>query len=174
MLPERIYLVGMPGVGKTTSGIALSTHLGFEFLDLDKVIIDLAGKSISSIFKDDGEEAFRHLEKQALHQTQALNRVVISTGGGCACFFDNMQQMNQWGLTVWINLPIDYLVARVANKPHRPHFVGLDQNQVKAKLQQLFFKREKHYRLASLKVAHGAEVINAVMAHNILHDKPNH
>ncbi len=84
--PGRIYLVGMPASGKTTFGKELAKALNFNFIDLDEVLVEKVGTSISDLFREKGEAYFRDLEKEILEQTTPT-KTVIATGGGAPCFF---------------------------------------------------------------------------------------
>jgi shikimate kinase len=116
-----IFLIGFMGCGKTTLGRKLASRLGYEFMDLDHVLEAKAGMTIADYFTHFGEDAFRKLESEVLKQTDYPENVVVSTGGGLPCFFDNMQWMNTHGKTVYIKLPPKTLADRLENeKTHRP------------------------------------------------------
>ena len=78
----NIYLIGMMGTGKTTVGKLLAQYLGYSFLDIDEVIIKIAGKSIKKIFMEEGESTFRQLESKTLSEVCAYTNLTIATGGG--------------------------------------------------------------------------------------------
>ncbi len=109
----RIFLVGFMGCGKTTLGRKLATRLSIPFLDLDKVFEDVTGKTVPLYFKELGEDAFRKAEKDILQTTGFPDDVVIATGGGAPCYFDNMDWMNANGFTVYISLPPAALAKRL-------------------------------------------------------------
>ncbi|MDE0471765.1 MAG: AAA family ATPase [Ekhidna sp.] len=120
-MSQRIFLVGLPGAGKTTLGIALASHLGIRFVDLDAEIEKRAKQSIRSIFSEKGETHFRQLERLSLnHVIKALSTFVMATGGGTPCFFDNMEVMKSVGTTVFINTPIDAIKKRLQQDTVRP------------------------------------------------------
>ena len=87
---QRIFLIGYMGVGKTTLGKALADRTGLSFIDLDLFIEGRYRKTIRQIFEAEGEEAFREIERKALHEVAEFEDIVLSTGGGTPCFFDNM------------------------------------------------------------------------------------
>ena len=91
----RIILIGYMGAGKTTVGKALAKELGIPFYDLDWYIESRMRKKVSQIFAEKGEEGFRKIEHNMLHEVAEFENVVISCGGGTPCFFDNMDYMNQ-------------------------------------------------------------------------------
>ena len=90
----RILLTGYMGAGKTTLGRALATKLGLTFIDLDCYIEERFRKTISQIFAEKGEEGFRDIERRMLHEVAEFEDIIISTGGGTPCFFDNIDYMN--------------------------------------------------------------------------------
>jgi shikimate kinase len=92
------------GCGKTTAGKRLALKLGYEFVDLDHVIEAVEQRTIAEIFEQEGQNAFRLIEQRELHNTFNLKNTIVSTGGGAPCFFDNIEQMNKHGNTVYIQL----------------------------------------------------------------------
>ena len=99
---QRIFLIGYMGVGKTTLGKALADRTGLSFIDLDLFIEGRYRKTIRQIFEAEGEEAFREIERKALHEVAEFEDIILSTGGGTPCFFDNMTYMNRVGTTVYL------------------------------------------------------------------------
>ena len=96
----RLFLIGMPGSGKSTIGRYLAESLGLPVYDLDKLVEAAAGKSIPDIFANEGENRFRELEKEVLREVIANHpKGIISTGGGAPCYFDNFAKMQQAGKT---------------------------------------------------------------------------
>lgn len=146
----RIFLIGFMGCGKSYNGTRLAKVLNMPFVDLDNYIEEKAGKTIAEIFSEQGEEHFRKLEQQALHQMTAFDNIVISCGGGTPCFFDNMEWMNENGDTVYLKCTPQTLEKRlVKGKAKRPLIKDLDEqneliNFIKSKLE----KREPFYSKA--------------------------
>ena len=99
---RRIILVGYMGSGKTTVGKALSKETGMMFYDLDWYIESRMRKTVSQIFAERGEEGFRQIEYNMLHEVAEFENVIISCGGGTPCFFDNMDYLNQQGDVVYL------------------------------------------------------------------------
>ena len=99
---KRIILIGYMGSGKTTVGKALSKETGMMFYDLDWYIESRMRKTVSQIFAEKGEEAFRKIEYNMLHEVAEFEDVIISCGGGTPCFFDNMDYLNQQGDVVYL------------------------------------------------------------------------
>lgn len=109
----RIFLTGYMGAGKTTLGKAFARELGVPFIDLDWYIEERFHKTIRQLFEERGEEDFRRLERDMLHEVGEFEDVVISTGGGTPCFFDNMEYMNTQGETVFLEVHPDILFRRL-------------------------------------------------------------
>ena len=99
---RRIILIGYMGSGKTTVGKALSKDTGMMFYDLDWYIESRMRKTVSQIFAERGEEGFRQIEHNMLHEVAEFEDVIISCGGGTPCFFDNMDYLNQQGDVVYL------------------------------------------------------------------------
>ena len=106
---ETLSLVGESGSGKTTIGKALSKETGMMFYDLDWYIESRMRKTVSQIFAERGEESFRQLEYNMLHEVAEFEDVIISCGGGTPCFFDNMDYLNQQGDVVYLKADPDTL-----------------------------------------------------------------
>lgn len=97
----RIFLTGYMGAGKTTLGKAFARQMDIPFVDLDWYIEERFHKTVGELFTERGETGFRELERNMLHEVAEFENVVISTGGGAPCFFDNMDFMNRTGKTVF-------------------------------------------------------------------------
>lgn len=111
----HLYLIGMPGSGKTTLGRALAAHYAVPFLDLDAEIVARAGQVIPAIFLEHGEAYFRQLEAEVLRTAAAQpGPLVLATGGGTPCFHDNLTVLNDTGFTLWLDVPVPVLAARLA------------------------------------------------------------
>lgn len=101
------------GAGKTTLGKALSRDLGVEFIDLDWYIESRFRRTINELFAERGEEGFREIERNMLHEVGEFEDVVIACGGGTPCFFDNMDYMNGQGETFYLEVSVDVLFRRL-------------------------------------------------------------
>ncbi len=136
-------------------GRKLAVALSLPFLDLDDVIEQNARQPIREIFDQQGEEAFRRLEQQALHQVaKQQDTFVLAAGGGAPCFFDNMDYMNQRGTTIFLDVPIPVIVQRMQGTQvtDRPLLQELDQNQLVQEYTTKFEKRLPVYRQAHITV----------------------
>jgi shikimate kinase len=149
--PERIFLIGFMGCGKTTLGRKLAARLGYDFMDLDHVLEAQAGMTIADYFTNHGEDAFRTLESEVLKQTKYPDRVVVSTGGGLPCFFDNMDWMNVHGKTIYIKLSPKTLATRLENeKTHRPLLREKHGEALVAFIAEKLEERDKFYSKANI------------------------
>ncbi|MGM9971416.1 MAG: shikimate kinase, partial [Anaeroplasmataceae bacterium] len=118
----NIYLIGMPGCGKSSVGIKLSSVLNFKYIDLDEYIENSVGMKIPAIFEKYGEEKFREYERIALEEIRMMDNTIISCGGGIIVSLKNKELMN--GKCVYIKVSIDDLKTRILNdkKNIRPLF----------------------------------------------------
>ncbi len=150
-LEGRIYLIGMPGCGKSYFGRKLMEELGCEMIDLDHEIEEAEGRKISEIFSADGEDYFRKVESETLQKVSKENpHVIISTGGGSPCFHNGIDFMKQNGVVVFLETPKETLIERLARKDHRP----LVQGDVENRVNQLLEARMPIYKKAHLSISH--------------------
>lgn len=138
------------GCGKTTAGKRLAEKLGYDFIDLDSVIEEVEKCTISKIFETDGQDAFRKIEQRELHNSFKLKNSVISTGGGAPCFFDNMEQINQHGKSVYIKVNPKVLAERLKKaKDERPIIADKTDEELLAFIQGALNDREPFYTKAT-------------------------
>ena len=107
----------MPASGKSSIGKLLASQLGFDFIDLDKVIVQREDASITDIFSEKGEEYFRKAERKYL--LELVNKeggFVLATGGGAPCFYNNMADMNKSGITIFLNVALEDLFNKLSIK----------------------------------------------------------
>lgn len=145
----KIYLVGFMGCGKTTTGKQLARNLGYRFFDLDFYLVKKHEKTVPEIFRQYGENGFRNLEREALLDTFKMDNAIISTGGGTPCFFDNMQQINKNGISIYLEADVNTLVKRLyySNNP-RPLVVGKSKKELSNFVFETLQKREHFYNQA--------------------------
>lgn len=149
----KIYLIGMPGSGKTYLGRKLANSLKLQFSDLDEVIEKREQQLIKNIIQEKGEDYFRQIEKETLHQTSLKNNFVISCGGGTPVYFDNMEWMKKEGIVIWLNTPLSVISERIyKNITRRPLFMGLSKEDLNAKIDELIKKRNIFYKKAHISV----------------------
>lgn len=145
----RIFLIGYMGAGKTTLGKAFARSMGLTFIDLDWYIEERFHKTVRQIFAERSEEGFRELEKRMLHEVADFEDVVIATGGGTPCFFDNVEYMNQKGETVFLDVSQEVLFRRLkVAKQQRPLLVQKKDEELKAFIADALGKRLPHYSKA--------------------------
>lgn len=136
----------MPGSGKSTWGKKLAKALQYTFVDLDQLIEQQEQFSIEEIFTEKGEEYFRDLEHKYLLKTIVMNHVVISCGGGTPCYNNNMDFINENGMSFYLNGSIKLLVERVLNsKRQRPMFLGLEKANIEKKMEELLSMRTSFF-----------------------------
>ena len=145
----RIIIVGYMGSGKTTVGKALSKDLGIPFYDLDWYIESRMRKTVAQIFAERGEEGFRKIEHNMLHEVAEFENVIISCGGGTPCFFDNMDYMNGQGETVYLQASPDVLYNHLKmGKTERPLLKGKTPEQLITFIREQLALREQYYNKA--------------------------
>lgn len=145
----RIYLIGYMGSGKTTVGRELAAILKIPFVDLDEMIVQEAGMDIVSVFSKKGEKKFRILEEKCLRQTVRHKKAVIATGGGAPCFHNNMEWMNENGITVYFQVPEGVLFHRLSHdKANRPLIREVPDLSLMELIMDHLAVREKFYSKA--------------------------
>ena len=145
----RIILLGYMGAGKTTVGHALAKELGIPFYDLDWYIESRMRKKVSQIFAEKGEEGFRKIEHNMLHEVAEFENVVMSCGGGTPCFFDNMEYMNQQADTIHLKASPEILQYHLSiGKGVRPLLLGKSKEEVQVFIRQQLEEREHFYSQA--------------------------
>ena len=147
----KIFLIGMPGSGKTTTGKLLADNLKLTFVDLDMEIEKLESQPINQIFERKKENYFRQVESSTLKKFCSSSKsFVMSTGGGAPCFHDNMEQMNAAGKTIFLDVPSQEIANRLIKTDlnERPLFAKLSLEQLKDKIEFLRFQRIAFYRQA--------------------------
>lgn len=146
---KRVILIGYMGSGKTTVGKALSKETGMMFYDLDWYIESRMRKSVSAIFAEKGEEAFRQMEYNMLHEVAEFEDVIISCGGGTPCFFDNIDYLNRQGEVVYLKAKPEVLYRHLLMaKVERPLLKDKTPEELIAYITQHLKEREPYYSKA--------------------------
>lgn len=146
---RRIILIGYMGAGKTTVGKALSKEMGIPFYDLDWYIESRMRKTVSQLFAERGEEGFRKIEHNMLHEVAEFENVILSCGGGTPCFFDNIDYMNQQGDVVYLKASPEVLYKHLLmGKTDRPLLKGKTPEELIAYIREQLVYREQFYSKA--------------------------
>lgn len=149
----KLFLVGMPGSGKTNAAEILKKKFKLPAYDLDNLVEMMEEKTIAEIFKEDGEEAFRKAEAKMLRLFREKKKFILSTGGGTPCFHNNMEWMNKEGITVWLNEPLDVLVERlITEQEKRPLLAGKSRAELVAYLERTMEERRSFYEQAAQRI----------------------
>ena len=156
---RSLYLVGMMGSGKTSTGRPLAERLGYGFVDADAVIEQAAGCGIPEIFDRDGEAGFRSLESQVLSAISQRHSLVVATGGGVVTQPENWGMLHS-GIVIWLDVVPDQLLQRLnADSTVRPLLQTADPE---AALNALLNERRPLYAEADLTVVINDETPEAV------------
>lgn len=144
-----IIFLGYMGAGKTTVGKAFAQNTGRRFYDLDWYIESRRHRTVKQIFDEVGEDGFRRIERNMLHEVAEFENVVVSCGGGTPCFFDNMDYMNSRAVTVYLKATPDVLFEHLKmGRTVRPLLLGKTPDEVKAFVRQQLEVREPFYSKA--------------------------
>ena len=166
---RNLYLVGMMGSGKSSSGRPLAQQLGYGFVDADNVIEEVAGRSIPDLFEQEGEEGFRALESQVLQAIGQRHSLVVATGGGVVTRPQNWGVLHQ-GIVIWLDPPRETLMRRLTDdSTPRPLLACPDPAEA---LQRLLEQRRPLYAEADLRVPIGDQTAETV-ASLVLEKIPN-
>lgn len=139
------------GSGKSTVGHGLARSLNLQFIDLDDYIEERNFKTIPEIFATQGEDGFREAEQKALHEVSEFENVVVATGGGAPCFFDNMELINKTGLSVYLNGTPRILAERLLHsKTERPLIKGKSEEELVEFIHETLDKRNQWYMQANV------------------------
>ena len=146
---NHIVLIGFMGSGKTTVGALLANALELPFIDLDALIVEKEGMSISSIFAEKGEPYFRKIEHKLLLQSLTKNRPsVISTGGGAPCFHNGINLINEYGLSFYLKIGRQAILDRIMGDSERPLVIGKTKVQLMKFIDGSLRTREAYYQRA--------------------------
>ena len=156
---KKIFLIGLPGSGKTTLGKQLAASLQIAFIDLDKAIESSVGKKIEDIFKDQGELNFRKLESEILSQHCKLEEpFVMATGGGAPCFGTNIEIMKNSGTVIFLDVPPKTISERIIHEvAHRPLLKHETPDSLKDRIEFLRSQRIGFYKQANHTI-NGSEI----------------
>ena len=141
------------GAGKTTTARRLAQRMGWEVVDTDALFEEKYKISVNDFFNKYDEPLYRKLESEVLKATESLEHVVVSTGGGTACYFDNMEWMNQHGLTVFMRISPQAAVDRVIHSRHKlPLAEGKSEEELTEFVNRHYASRMPFYEQAQITV----------------------
>jgi shikimate kinase len=143
---SRVVLVGFMGSGKSAVGRVLARRLGYRFEDMDSRIERRAGRTIAEIFRDEGEAAFRELEREEAVAVSRLTKRVVASGGGAFAQPRTREILQGGAITVWLRCEIGHILGRVPPDGSRPLAVNRDI------MRALLAEREPSYRMADVAV----------------------
>jgi shikimate kinase len=147
----RIYLIGFMASGKTHLGKKLAERMGYGFVDLDLLFEERYRISVQDFFARYDEGAFRNIERSLLLETTSLENVIVATGGGTPCFFDNMDVIRRSGFSIYLRWEVPDLVRRLHGvKKKRPLLKDTPPEQLEQKVREALEKRCFFYEQASL------------------------
>ncbi len=161
MTSDKIYLVGFMAAGKTTVARALASRLGWRAEDIDELIEARERRTVADIFARNGEPYFRTLEREILRLLLPLRHAVVATGGGTFMDPDNRAAINMDGVSIWLDVPFDELLARLPADGRRP--MAADRTQ----MERLFAMRQAAYANARVRIdargVHPEEVADRII-----------
>lgn len=141
-----VFLIGLPGSGKTTLGRALGKRLDRDFIDLDLYIENRFRRSVGDIFASEGEPSFRRKEAAMLREAGSMEDVIVACGGGTPCQEANMDFMLSQGPVIWLEASEEVIHRRLCRaRSRRPHFSSLDDGEVLERLRSLESERREAY-----------------------------
>nr|MBC7612032.1 shikimate kinase [Pseudopedobacter sp.] len=150
---QRIFLIGFMGCGKSKLGKSVAYKFNRPFIDLDELIELQNQMPIPQLFAAVGEQGFREKERDVLQNAAFAKDVIIATGGGAPCFFDNMEWMNDNGITVFIDSPIKVLADRLINaRVERPLVKGKSYEELIEYIEAKLIERRPFYEQARIKL----------------------
>ena len=154
---DKIYLVGFMAAGKTTLARALAKRLGWQASDIDELIEKREKLSVSEIFAKRGEPYFRAAERQVLGEQLGRRHVVVATGGGTFADPQNRAAINEDGVSVWLDVPLEQAIARVPPDGRRP--LAADR----AEFERLYQARRFAYQQAHVRLDAGRASVDALI-----------
>lgn len=152
----RLYLTGFMTSGKSTVGPIVANVLGWDFYDLDHEIVKREGKSVNSIFQENGADYFRNIEREMLTELSSKENTVIALGGGAICNEHNLNLTKSTGKIIYLYISPEIIYKRIKNKLDRPVFYDLVEREASKeefleRINKLLTEREVYYSQADLK-----------------------
>ena len=157
MRADKIYLVGFMAAGKTTVARAVAKRLDWQAVDIDELIERRERQTVSDIFAKRGEAYFRAIEREALLEQLASRHIVVATGGGTFADVQNRAAINQDGVSVWLDVPLERLIDRVPADGRRP--LAADRTG----FERLYYQRRAAYEQAHVRLDAGRASVDALV-----------
>lgn len=158
----NLYLVGFMGTGKSTVGRAIAHKLGFTLIDSDAAIERQEGKTIAEIFAQQGEPAFRAMEREFIERGHPGERTVVSCGGGLVVQPGMLESLQQRGVVVCLHASLETILARTARHQHRPLLLADDPQE---RIRTLYAQRESIYKKSGTVILTDSRPLHDVVAH---------
>ncbi|MDO4649080.1 MAG: shikimate kinase [Eubacteriales bacterium] len=146
MKKTKLFLIGFMGCGKSTIASGMQSKFQMNRIEMDQTIESLQQKSISQIFRDEGEDYFRKLETDLLKSFRTRKNLIVSCGGGVPMREENVREMKEQGVIVWLTAAPSTILKRVRNNHDRPLLEG---HMTEEYIQDMMEKREPAYRDAA-------------------------
>jgi len=154
---DKLYLVGFMGAGKTTMARALAARLGWQAVDIDEAIEARERLTVAEVFARHGEPYFRSVEQAVLLEQIAARHLVIATGGGTYADPQNRALINSDGAAIWLDVPLDRLIARIPSDGRRP--LAADRSG----FERLYHQRRAAYQQAHVRLDAGGASVGALV-----------
>jgi shikimate kinase len=154
---DKLYLVGFMGAGKTTVARALAARLDWRAVDIDEVIEAREKATVADVFARHGEPYFRSVERTVLMEQIGSRNVIVATGGGTYADLQNRAAINADGVAVWLDVPLDRLIARIPSDGRRP--LAADRSG----FERLYHQRRAAYQQAHVRLDAGGASVGALV-----------
>lgn len=162
----KIFLIGLPGSGKSFIGKQLAKAMQLPFIDLDIAIQEKEGVEVSEIFATKGQDYFRQVEANVLREQIIKSHFIMATGGGTPCFFNNIELMNSHGVSVFLNTPLSVITGRLNAEKKNTRPLLASEHDIEQTLDKLLTTRMPFYNLAHITINGEAKVFEIIEAIN--------